>query len=231
VDTSRICGFRLCRALGLGAIVALLLLAAMPAQLHGLGEWIDLDPESGHDGENVRVSGEDFSPSYQKRSGDWVNVYVRLYFSSDQARIGDSIDVEVEDYEIVDKSEKVDKHGGWKVSFTVPSWLTDGEDEQDVEGGTYYVYVTYKGDNEIVAAEEFDVRAIDLRWSPWWRWSPCGPSWHWYYPPCHGQYYYYDDWYGCPPCPCAYPDDWDDYPCPPFLFPPVTDRDCCPDCH
>ena len=234
-----------------GVVLSLLLLSIVISPILAAGEWIDLDPESGNDGDNVRISGEDFNPSYQKSSGDWVRVYVRVYFSCDEADVGDRIDDDVEDYEIVDKSEKVGKHGEWKVSFTVPRWLTDGEDEQDIESGTYYVYVTYKGDDEIVAMEEFDIRGVNSNWSRWWGWSPCGPSWDWYYSPWYSRYYCYDDWYCCPPCPrpCPCPDDWedeyycvpfpwtgscsddwDDYPYPPFPCPPMPDWECRPDC-
>jgi len=236
------------RVLSAGAVLSLLLLSILPSPILAAGEWIDLDPESGNDGDNVRVSGEDFNPSYQKSSGDWVRVCVRVYFSCDEADVGDRIDDDVEDYEIVDKSEKVDKHGEWKVSFTVPRWLTDGEDEQDIESGTYYVYVTYKGDDEIVAAEEFDIRGVNSYWSRSWGWSPCGPSWHWYYSPWYGRYYYYDDWSCCLPRPCPRPcpddcfypplpwsgpcpDDCDDDDfCPPFPWPPMPDWECRPDC-
>jgi len=214
------------RILTAGVALSLLLLTLAPSPILAAGEWIDLDPESGNDGDNVRVSGEDFESSYQKKSGDWVRVYVRVYFSCDEADVGDFIGEDVEDYEIVDKSEKVDKHGEWKVSFTVPRWLTDGEDEQDIEGGTYYVYVTYKGDDQIVAAEEFDIRGVNTYWSSRWAWSSCGPSWNWYYSPWYSRYYwYYDDWDCCPPCPCPCPDDCDDdcvYPPFPWIVP-------CPD--
>ena len=222
------------RVLQAGTVLLLLLLSVTPSPILAAGEWIDLDPESGNDGDNVRVSGEDFNPSYQKTSGDWVRVYVRVYFSCDEADVGERIDDDVEDYEIVDKSEKVDKHGEWKVSFTVPRWLTDGEDEQDIESGTYYVYVTYKGSDVIVAADEFDVQGANLHWSRWWGWSPCGPSWHWYYSPWYSRYYwYYDDRACCPPrpCPCPCPDDWDDGDfCPPFPWPPMPDCECTMDC-
>ena len=223
------------RVLKAGTMLLLLLLSLTPSPILAADEWIDLDPESGNDGDNVRVSGEDFSPSYQKRSGDWVRFYVRVYFSCDEAEVGDLIDEDVEDYEIVDKSEKVDKHGEWKISFTVPRWLTEGEDEQDIESGTYYVYVTYKGSDEIVAVEEFDIRGAGSYWPSPWGWSPCGPSWNRYYSPWYSPYYwYYDDWGCCPPRPrpCPWPDDCDDYyHCRPFPWPGPCPDDWDVDCY
>lgn len=216
----------------IGAALCLVaLLAIVPTPLLGQGEWIDLDPESGSTGDNVRVTGEDFNPSYEKRSGNLVRVYVRLYFSCDAAETGDSIGVEVRDYEIVDNSERVDKNGEWRVSFTVPAWLRDGEEDQDVEGGTYYLYVTYKGDDEIVAVEEYDVRGIDLRWSRWWSWHACSPSWCDCWPSldrCDDWCDCYDRWYYYPPCP--WPDDCFVDRCIPYCYPwpPVTDWECRP---
>ncbi len=48
----------------------------------------------------------------------------------------------------------------------MPDELTDGEDDEVVYGDTYYVYVTYDGDDEIVAVAEFTVIAADIDLSP-----------------------------------------------------------------
>lgn len=224
---------RMCSA---GAVLPLLLLTALPSPVLAAGEWIELDPEEGGVGDTVRVSGEDFDASYRKSSGDWVYVYVRVYFSSDRADVGDKIDVEVEDYEIVDKSDKVDKNGEWKVSFTLPAELTDGEEDDDVDGGSYYVYVTYKGDDEIVAAGEFEVTDVYPYWYGMRYWSPFSSSWRRFHSPWYGRYPYYRGLYPCPPrpcpCPCPWPDDWhDDIPCLPDDMPwPPLDWHYRPDC-
>jgi len=47
-------------------------------------------------------------------------------------------------------------------SFDVPSKLTDGSVQEDVTGGEYFVYATYTSEGEIVAIDEFTVRAIEL---------------------------------------------------------------------
>ena len=193
-----------------GAVLPLLLLTALPSPMLAAGESIDLDPYEGGVGDNVRVSGEGFDASYRKSSGDWVYVYARVYFSSERADVGDEIDDEVEYYEIVDKLEKVDKDGEWKVSFTLPAGLTDGEDDEDVDGGSYYIYVTYKGDDEIVAVAEYEVIEACFCGCGMWPWSRFSSSWRCYYP---------SPWFGsCRPFFRYWPDDmpWphDDMPWP-----------------
>ncbi len=222
------------RMLSVGAVLPLLLLTALPSPILAAGEWIELEPDDGGAGDTVRVLGEGFNKSYRKSSGDWVYVYVRVYFSSDRADVGDKIDVEVKDYEVVDKSDKVDKNGEWKGSFTLPAELTDGEDDEDVDGGSYYVYVTYKGDDEIVAVGEFEVTDVDLYWYGPWHWSPFSSSWRRYQSPWYGWYQLHGERCCCPPCPCPWPwpEDWhDDIPCLPDDMPwPPLDWHYRPDC-
>ena len=220
---------RMCSA---GAVLPLLLLTALPSPMLAAGESIDLDPYEGGVGDNVRVSGEDFDASYRKSSGDWVYVYARVYFSSERADVGDEIDDEVEYYEIVDKLEKVDKDGEWKVSFTLPAGLTDGEDDEDVYGGSYYIYVTYKGDDEIVAVAEYEVIEACFCGCGMWPWSRFSSSWRCYPSPWYGSRRHYGGPFirPLPPFPRDLPDDWrkspDDMPWPPrpdWQHPP--DRD------
>ncbi len=216
---------RMCSA---GAVLPLLMLTALPSPMLAAGESIDLDPYEGGVGDNVRVSGEDFDASYRKSSGDWVYVYVRVYFSSDRADVGDEMDVEVEQYEIVDKLEKVDKNGEWKVSFTLPAELTDGGDDEDVDGGSYYIYVTYKGDDEIVAVAEYEVKEARFCGCGMWPWSGFSSSWRCYPSPWFGHRRpFFRRW---PYDMTEAPDDWpwppDDMPWPPrpdWQHPP--DRD------
>jgi hypothetical protein len=220
------------RTCSAGALLSLLMLAAWPTPMLAAGESIELDPDESGVGDNVRVSGEGFDASYRKASGDWVYVYVRVYFSSERADVGDEIDDEVEYYEIVDKLEKVDKDGEWKVSFTLPADLTDGEDDEDVTGGTYYVYVTYKGDDSIVAVGECEVKELCFCCCGMWPWSRFSSSWRGFPPPWYGPRRHYGGPFirPFPPFLRDLPDDWrkapDDVPWPPrpdWQHPP--DRD------
>jgi len=176
-----------------GVLATLLLLTAPPSSVLAAEAAIDPQPDRFAEGENVRLFGSGFDPSYRTTAGEWKRVYVRIYLSAENVDVGDEIDEDVGNYEIVDRSEKVDEYGEWQVSFTAPSRLTDGEDDKSVRGGSYYVYATYRGDNTIVAAADCEVEETyfycDARWhrnaySPCWAccptpWSDYCPSpWH-----------------------------------------------------
>ena len=60
----------------------------------------------------------------------------------------------------------VDEDGQFDTYFYVPDELTDGEDDEVVYGGTYYVYITYDDDDEIVTVTEFTVIAAEIELYP-----------------------------------------------------------------
>ena len=60
----------------------------------------------------------------------------------------------------------VDTVGDFDRSFNVPSELTSGSDDESVTTGTYYVYVTYSGDDEIIAVAEFQIIGGDIEIYP-----------------------------------------------------------------
>jgi hypothetical protein len=78
---------------------------------------------------------------------------VNIYISSDEAQSGDEINDEVTTYKRVKSGSDVD------ISFVVPSYLFDyvNNVKVSIEPGDYYVYITYKGDDTIVAASEFSL--------------------------------------------------------------------------
>lgn len=221
------------RTCSVGTLFSLVLLAMLPLSVHAAGESIDLAPERFAEGDNVRVYGEGFEPSYRTTSGERRYVYVLVYFSSEPAEVGDAIDDVVENYELVDQKERVGENGEWKVSFTVPRKLTDGERDKSVYGGTYYIYVTYKDDFIIAAKAECEVKEPSCccpRPLPYWAYSlssfcwpsscydccpspwydPCRSSWYGYYPtPWDDGCYPYGGryHYTYPPLPVVVPDE------------------------
>jgi len=118
-------------------------------------EEINLLISSGTIGDYVEFEGTDFED----------NSTVDIYFSSESARVGDEIDSDVENYEKVDVVD-ADSTGDISGSFYIPDELTDGEDDEDVESGTYYVYATYEDDDEIVARDTLSVSATEVSISP-----------------------------------------------------------------
>jgi len=128
-------------------------------------EEIELDPEEGEIGETIDVTGDGFEESYYNSPTDYEDVYVTVYFFKEEADEGDEID-DVENYEIVESSDHVDEDGEFDTSFAVPEQLTDGEDDEEVSSGTYYVAVTYEDDEEIVAIAEFTVLGAEIELDP-----------------------------------------------------------------
>jgi len=130
-----------------------LLVMALPTSLSlAASEDIDLDPEEGEIGEEVEISGDNFDESTAT-----TDEFVHIYFSDEEADEGDEIDDEVENYEKVESLLWIDEDGTFDASFDVPDELTDGEDDVTVTGGTYYIYVTYYDNDEIVSVAEFTV--------------------------------------------------------------------------
>ena len=119
------------------AIILSLLIVAVPATPAYAGS-IDIDPEEGTIGTKVTVIGEGFN-----KSTETTEKYAIIYFSSEEASTLDDIDDDVNIYEIVEDGVYLDEYGEFEVTFTVPDELNDGDDDEDVTSGTYYVYVCH----------------------------------------------------------------------------------------
>lgn len=148
-------------------VIALLIcLVAIPTLIPATptlaAERITLDPDEGRVDDRVDIEGQDFEPS------DPPDYYseVDIYFSSDEADENDDIDDEVTAYEKVKTSYDVDEYGDFDTYFDVPDELTDGDDEEVVSPGTYYVYVTYRGDDNIEAVADFTVVEVQITLGP-----------------------------------------------------------------
>ena len=138
--------------------IILLLLAAFPAvPTHAAGEDIRLSPKEGEIGDKIEIEGYGFE----------ANKLCRIYFSSDEAKKGDDIDTEVTAYEHV-KGVGTNDDGDFTAGhdFKVPDKLTDGEDEEYVHGGNYYVYVTYSRSTTILDVAKFTVIGGEIEINP-----------------------------------------------------------------
>ncbi|GAI56897.1 unnamed protein product, partial [marine sediment metagenome] len=94
-------------------------------------------------------------------------VYVRIYLTHEEAEPGDDIDSDVDNHEIVKSSVFVDDDGEFEEArFTIPAVLADGEDDVEVGGGTYYVCITYTGDDRIVAVAELTIIGGEIEIAP-----------------------------------------------------------------
>lgn len=143
------------RILAFAAILSLLVIA-IPASPALAAESIDLSPSTGEIGDKIDIDGSDFKT-------DGTRVYI--YFSNQEWDVGDEIDDDVTVYSLV-KKRTPDVNGEIDTYFYIPEILDEGDDgeddPEDVDGGYYYVYVTYGDNDDIEAVEEFTVRGIEL---------------------------------------------------------------------
>jgi hypothetical protein len=128
----------------LGLVVALSLILVLVPVSPAMAAYdydVTLDPDEGKIGDTIGISGEDF-PYTTEESEKWVN----FYFSDEDVDTGDYVDDELENYEKIGSAptgeEDASDEGEFEDEFEVPEELTDGEDDVDVEPGTYYVYTT-----------------------------------------------------------------------------------------
>jgi len=118
-------------------------------------ESISVIPTSAEIDEYVEIEGTHFE----------AHSTVYFYFSKESASVGDRIDSDVQNYERV---ESADANSSGNVSgyFYVPDTLTDGDEDEDVVSGTYYVYATYENDDDIVARDTITITASSISISP-----------------------------------------------------------------
>jgi len=137
--------FRIFHILALSIILSLV--AVFPTiSVHAAGEDIDLLSKEGEIGDKIDIEGDGFE----------ADTTYRIYFSSDKADDGDDIDTEVTAYESTG-IKWTNADGEFSTTFTVPGKLTDGEHEEDVHGGDYYIYVTYHRTTSILDVAKFTV--------------------------------------------------------------------------
>ena len=153
------------RVLATAGILALLM-TVIPASPALAARSIELDPEEGQIGDYIDYFGEDWPEPVPEEEPEPYEPAVDVYFTSQSASKGEDIDDEVTIYELVDDGVEVDSRGEIEGRFKAPGELTDGDDDEDVIGGTYYVCITMEGDEDIKAVAEFTVVAGQITLSP-----------------------------------------------------------------
>jgi len=158
MGSSRVRGNKILLMLALGIIFTLVV--AFPAvSALATDEVITLDPDEGKIGDEIDVWGSGYDP------GDRVYIY----FSSEEADEGDDID-DLDAYERVTTTYAGGlgdpDEGEIDTDFDVPPKLTDGEVDEDVHGGDYYVYVTYRNSSHIIAVARFTVIGGEIELAP-----------------------------------------------------------------
>lgn len=135
------------------AIILAMLTAVIPISPVLAAERITVTPSSGKIDEYVEV----------ECSGFTAGEDIYFYFSGEEADVEDEIDQDVDNYERIAVEYECDSSFG--IDFDVPDELTDGDSDEDVESGDYYVYAA-DADDEILAVDEFRVIVIGLSISP-----------------------------------------------------------------
>ncbi len=137
------------------AVVLSLLMIAIPAIPASAAEVITLDVEKGEPGDQVTLDGTGFL----KSSGSYF-YNVDIYFSEEVLDIGDELNYYHDIYALVKQYVYTDEDGEISKVIEIPAILGDSNNTAEVHGGTYYFYVTYGGEEVIVAYAEFTVIGI-----------------------------------------------------------------------
>jgi hypothetical protein len=119
-------------------LILSMLVLAMPVALAQETRSIELWPLKGKIGETIEVIGQGFNQSTEN-----TDKYAAIFFSSQEATTSDDIGDQVDAYKLVGEGVWLDEDGAFEATFTVPDKLDDGDDEEDVIAGTYYVYVCH----------------------------------------------------------------------------------------
>jgi HSP20 family molecular chaperone IbpA len=146
---------RFFRVLALAVVLAMLMIA-IPVTPAVAAPVIALDIQKGQIGDKIIVEGSGFratTPGYNEYTVD-------IYFSREYIEIGDDINYYDNIYEKVKQYVYTSDSGTISKAFYVPEILDDSRYSDTVHGGTYYVYVTYSGDEEIEAYAEFTVIGV-----------------------------------------------------------------------
>jgi len=154
MGNSRVKHNRIFHILTSGIIPALLVIAIPAITALAAVETINVNPDEGEIGDNVEIFGCNFEAHY----------VAYIYFSSREVDVGDSIN-KLNAYEEVGRVNTM-ADGTFDTDFDVPYELTKGYYPEDVHGGDYYVYVTYRDSDSIIAAAKFTVIDGEIELDP-----------------------------------------------------------------
>ena len=140
------------------SLIALFLLMLMvpAAPVMAQDGSISVSPSRGEVGDEIDISGGGFDPSD----------YVYLFFSSYEADEGDDMsDLDAYEYLGRDRTGSLGSsdEGEFEKSVDIPDELTDGDEDEIVGFGIYYIYASYDRDgDDIVDSDEFSITGFEL---------------------------------------------------------------------
>jgi hypothetical protein len=137
------------------AVVLSLLMIAIPAIPASAAPVISLSVEKGGVGDKVTINGSGFPIGSKDQRYE-------IYFSSDALDVGEELDYYSHYYKLVNDVYTPQGSGSFlQKVITIPAVLDDGDNVADVQGGSYYCYVTSGGKEEVMASAEFTVIGVN----------------------------------------------------------------------
>jgi hypothetical protein len=116
---------------------------------------ISLSVEKGGVGDKVTINGSGFPIGSKDQRYE-------IYFSSDALDVGEELDYYSHYYKLVNDVYTPQGSGSFlQKVITIPAVLDDGDNVADVQGGSYYCYVTSGGKEEVMASAEFTVIGVN----------------------------------------------------------------------
>ncbi len=147
-----------CRLLVSFLPVLILLFPAVPVGAETTYPELTAVPAEGKVGEWIAVKGSGFK----------AKTLLKFYFSNNAGDTSDSIDSGITAYKAVGTvyttssgvvDNKINPPGN-QISFQIPSRVTDGTRDEDVEVGTHFIYATYFGEKRVIAYARFEVTTL-----------------------------------------------------------------------
>jgi hypothetical protein len=139
------------------AVILSLLMVAIPALPASAAAILELSVEKGEPGDLITIDGSGFLASVEGTASVY---YVDVYFSRDILDVGEEINYYEHTYELVKQYVITDGNGRFSKVVEIPTVLNDSKDSENVQGGTYYFYATYGGEEKIEAYIAFTVIGI-----------------------------------------------------------------------
>ncbi len=126
-----------------------LLVVAFPVTVHAADRVLQLDSKRGSVGGSIGISGQNFMRN-------WL---ISIYMSPIDAKVGQDL---VRNLAVFQKLRSPTSHGEgeFAAEFVIPSRLSDGDQDEDVHGGDYYIYATEASEGRIVAKAELTVAGV-----------------------------------------------------------------------
>ncbi len=147
--------YKLLRIVAVATILSLPVVA-LPASPALAAESLNLNLDEGEIGDGIDVDGSGF-----KRSTGARDYVVYIIFSNEEAIVDEDYIDDLDSYEKV-KTKSTDEDGEFSAFFRVPATLRDGDVDEYVYSGIYYIYTAYSLTGEIKSKDDFRVIVAEI---------------------------------------------------------------------